>query len=111
MAEMEIEAGDDFGGAEPPIEVDARTVEPLLRRELPILPVALGSHTRSRARLPGSPTPWDIVEGTMIIRQAAPLSETTQGASWRIEGDLRMTLAEGKTRQRLSGPINAVLAW
>jgi hypothetical protein len=101
----------DFGGAEPPIEVDARTVDPLLRRDLAVLPVAFGSRTRSRARLPGSPTAWDVVEGSMFIRQALPVSGAQQGASWRIEGDLRLTLVEGRTRHRLTGPINAVLAW
>jgi hypothetical protein len=109
--EPDLELFVDFGGAEPPVEVDARSVDSLLRRELPVLPVALGSRTRSRARLPGLPTAWDVVEGSMMIRQAVPVSATQQGASWRIEGDLRLTLAEGKTRHRLTGPIHAVLAW
>jgi hypothetical protein len=101
----------DFAGAEPPVDVDARVIDSLLRRELPVLPLALGSQTRSRIRLPGSPNAGHVVEGSMVIRQALPVSGVQQGASWRIEGDLQLTVAEGKSRHRLTGPVNAVLAW
>jgi hypothetical protein len=47
----------------------------------------------------------------MIIRRAVPVSGAQQGASWRIEGDLQLTLAEGSSRHRLAGPMSAVLAW
>jgi hypothetical protein len=109
--EPDLELFVDFGGAEPPLDADARVIDSLLRRELPVLPIALGSRTHSRVRLPGSPTAWDVVEGTMVIRQSLPVAGMQQGASWRIEGDLQLTVAEGKTRHRLTGPLNALLAW
>jgi hypothetical protein len=109
--EPDVELFVDFGGAQPPLDADARQIDSLLRRELPVLPVAFGSRAQSRVRLPGSPTSQNVVEGSLLIRESLPLEGPQQGASWRIEGDLKLTLADGGALHRLTGPVNAVLAW
>jgi hypothetical protein len=92
--------------------VDARQIGVLAQRELPILPLALGSRTPSQLRFAGAPAPLLISNGRLTIRQTMAL-EGQSAPSWHIDGDLDLALPDGNgaTARRVHGTLSARLVW
>lgn len=107
--EPDLELFFDFT-ADPVIDRDARDVAVLRERDLPLLPTAIGSETRSRVRFPGASTPAYAQDGHLRITQVYDLPGDV-GASWRIEGDLHLVLNEGGHERTVAAKLNARLTW
>jgi hypothetical protein len=110
QAAPDLELFFDFGGAQPPVEANARSSDVLVGRELAVLPVVPGSRT-SRVRFPGAPTPWAVRAGTLLIKEAVPTAATPDGSSWRIEGELKLTVSGDDAAQSVNGQVHALLTW
>jgi hypothetical protein len=104
----DLELFADFSAPDRVIDAEARDANELTQRELPILAQALGSDARSRIRLPGSQQPALVSEGRLLIREAL---HTQTAASWRIQGDLKLSMHEGGSERSVSGTLNARLVW
>jgi hypothetical protein len=111
QSEPDLQVFFDFGGAVPPVDVNARSADILVGRELAVLPAGLGSRMHSRLRLPGAPTPWAVTGGTLFIENAVAVAATDDGSSWRIEGDLKLVVRGDNAEQRVKGKFHALMAW
>jgi hypothetical protein len=109
--EPDLELFADFGGAQPPIDAAAASIDVLKQRDLSIIPVAYGSDLRSRVRLPGATQPSLVRSGSLRIREAIELPATQQLASWQVTGDLSLTVEGDGEPVRLSGVFSTLLAW
>jgi hypothetical protein len=93
------------------IAVDARDMAELRERDLPLLPTAIGATTRSRVRFPGAAAPSYANDGSLRITQTFDLDDDDSGASWRVEGDVQLTLADGDSEHTVKGTISARVTW
>ncbi|HMI89888.1 MAG TPA: hypothetical protein VK509_00930 [Polyangiales bacterium] len=109
--EPDLELFFDFGDASHPIAADARDVAELRERDLPLLATGLGSEVRSRVRFPGAAAPAFAREGSLRIGEVYELADDENGATWRIEADVRLTLLEGGHERTVQGTLNARLTW
>lgn len=105
----DLELFADFSAADGhEIDADARDSTELCQRDLAILPVALGSDTRSRIRFPGAEVPAFVSEGRLFIKNAMMIEAA---ASWRIEADLQLVVRENGNQRNLNGTLSARLVW
>jgi hypothetical protein len=90
------------------IDADARNPSVLCERDLAILPAAIGGQARSQIRLPGAETAATITEGRLFIKNALPTEAT---ATFRIEGELHLTVRDNGSERNLGGALSARLVW
>jgi len=109
--EPDLELFFDFGAGDHVIEVDARDVAELRERDLPLLATGIGSKVRARVRFPGAAAPSFAREGSLRIGEVYELEDDDDGATWRIEADVRLTLVEGDRDRTVQGKLNARLTW
>jgi hypothetical protein len=93
------------------VDPGARDVDELRGRELPVLALALGGGPTSRIRLPGAERPAQVVAGHFYVRRALDYPSESAGKSWRVEGDLILTLAQPDGERTFSGKVTGRLQW
>lgn len=109
--EPDVELFFDFGAQPgPPIAVDARDIGALRERDLPLLPVAVASESRSRVRFPGAAEPAFAREGKLRIVETLDLDQP-DGGTWRIEGEVQLVLSDGEGERTVKGTLSARLTW
>lgn len=109
--EPDVELFFDFRSDKHAIDVDARDLAELRERDLPLLATGMGSEVRSRIRFPGAAAPSYAREGSLRIGQVYDLDDDENGATWRIEADVELTLVEGERERPVKGTLNARLTW
>jgi hypothetical protein len=109
--EPDLELFFDFHDESHPIAADARDAAELRERDLPLLATGVGSEVRSRVRFPGAAAPAFAREGSLRIGEVYELEDDDNGATWRIEADMRLTLVEGGHDRTVQGTLNARLTW
>jgi len=108
-AAPDLELFVDFAGGGAAVAADARDLAPLRARELPVLAVAAAGDARSRVRFRGAAAPWLVTEGQLVIAEALPLGERSQG--WRVQGRVRLSAGEGDRARALAGEFSARVVW
>jgi hypothetical protein len=110
--EPDLELFFDFTAPKGPvIAADARDMTELRERDLPLLPTAVGATTRSRVRFPGAAAPSFARDGSLRITQTFDLDDDDSGASWRVEGDVQLTLAGPDGERTVKGTLSARVTW
>jgi hypothetical protein len=93
------------------LPLDRRQIRELVRRPLPLVPIALGSDVRSRVRAPGASAPSFVTGGSMMIEEAMPLEVQEGTAAWHVEGTFELSTIEGDVERRVHGNFSARLIW
>lgn len=116
-AELEAQSDPDlelFVDLEPVasvLENNARSLDPIVGRSLPVLAVARGNRLRSRMRLPAATTHATVEQGSFTIRHATPLPGAQGSATFRVQGELSLTLREGSAQRTVAGNFEAPTLW
>jgi hypothetical protein len=110
-AEPDLELFFDFTADDHAIDTGARDIAELRERDLPLLATGIGSQVRSRVRFPGAAAPLYAREGTLRIGDVYELEDDENGATWRIDADVRLTLIDGDGERTVAGTLNARLTW
>ena len=101
----------DFAGDAGAIAEGTRDPSQLRGRELPVVSAAAGGGTeaRSRVRFRGAEMPSLVSEGALVITEALPLGDRSQG--WRVQGRVRLSVGDEARPSELTGELSARLVW
>jgi len=107
----DIELFFDYSGDQRAADASVHDVEILRDRELPLLPVALGGDARSQLRFPGASTPSQVTAGSLRILESFELESDSPRTTFRIEGEIELTVRDGSSERSVQGTFNARLGW
>ena len=108
-AAPDLELFVDFTGDAAAIAPGSRDVAQLRGRELALLAAAAGGDARSRVRFRGDEMPSLVTEGHLVITEALPLGDRSQG--WRVRGRVQFSVGEEDRPTALTGELDARLVW
>lgn len=90
-----------------PMAIDARSIEPIKGRALPVLARATASDRRSRVRLPGTDGPAFVKGGTLTLNEALE----TEPGTWRVRGELDIEIERAGEVTSLFARLRGKLVW
>ncbi len=99
----------DFAGDVSAIAGQGRDASQLRGRELPVVSAPTGTDARSRVRFRGAEMPTLVHEGALVITEAFPLGDRSQG--WRVHGRVRLLVGNEVRPRELTGELSARLVW